>query len=158
MTRLPEPIIIGFLCNWCSYTGADLAGVARLQYPPNLRPIRVMCSGMVHPNLVMEAFSQGADGVIIMGCHPGECRYKTGNEKALARLEVLSFELDRLGIDSQRLTLEWISSAEASVFARVITHFTRRIQNLGPHNAMKHAAKKYAAIKHENRDAFEQQV
>ncbi len=139
MTIRSEPIIIGFLCNGCSYTGADLAGVARLQYPPNLRPIRVMCSGMVHPNLVMEAFDQGADGVIIMGCHPGECRYIVGNEKALGRVEFLSLELEGLGIDPRRLALEWISSAEASVFAQVITHFTHQIQKLGPHNAAKHA-------------------
>jgi len=144
MTSRSEPIIIGFLCNWCSYTGADLAGVARLQYPPNLRPIRVMCSGMVHPDLVMEAFYQGADGVIIMGCHPGECRYMVGNEKALARFEVLSLELAGGGINPRRLALEWISSAEASVFARVITRFTHQIQKLGPHNAVKPAGGEYA--------------
>ncbi len=138
MTSHSEPIIIGFLCNWCSYTGADLAGVARLQYPPNLRPIRVMCTGMVHPALVMEAFYQGADGVIIMGCHPGECKYKNGNEKALARVEVLALELAGVGINPKRLALEWISSAEASVFARVITHFTHQIQKLGPHDLRKY--------------------
>jgi coenzyme F420-reducing hydrogenase delta subunit len=127
-----NPIIIGFLCNWCSYTGADLAGVARLQYPPNLRPIRVMCSGMVHPKLVMEAFAQGADGVIVMGCHPGECRYMTGNTVARTRMEILSSELFAQGIDPSRLALEWISSAEAAIFARVITRFTHQIQKLGP--------------------------
>ncbi|MBT3177577.1 MAG: hydrogenase iron-sulfur subunit [Desulfobacula sp.] len=128
-----EPIIIGFLCNWCSYTGADLAGVARLQYPPNLRPIRVMCTGMVHPDLVMEAFSQGADGVMIMGCHPGECHYLEGNTKAAVRAKVISVILQDIGVDPNRFELKWISSAEGSVFAQLITDFTMRIQKLGPH-------------------------
>ncbi len=128
-----EPIIIGFLCNWCSYTGADLAGVARLQYPPNLRPIRVMCTGMVHPDLVMKAFSQGADGVVIMGCHPGECHYIEGNTKAAVRAKVISVILQDIGVDPNRFELKWISSAEGSVFAQLITDFTMRIQKLGPH-------------------------
>ena len=128
-----EPIIIGFLCNWCSYTGADLAGVARLQYPPNLRPIRVMCTGMVHPDLVMEAFSQGADGVMIMGCHPGECHYLEGNTKAAVRAKVISVILQDIGVDPNRFELKWISSAEGSVFAQLITAFTMRIKKLGPH-------------------------
>jgi len=128
-----EPIIIGFLCNWCSYTGADLAGVARLQYPPNLRPIRVMCTGMVHPDLVMEAFSKGADGVIIMGCHPGECHYLEGNTKAVVRAEVISIILQDIGVDPRRFELKWISSAEGSVFAQLITDFTIKIKKLGPH-------------------------
>ncbi len=127
-----EPVIIGFLCNWCSYTGADLAGVARLQYPPNLRPIRVMCSGMVSPDLVMEAFLNGADGVVVMGCHPGECHYLEGNTRAAARAEVISLVLNNMGIHTDRFELRWISSAEASVFAKLITEFTIRIQKLGP--------------------------
>jgi len=131
-----EPIIIGFLCNWCSYTGADLAGVARLQYPPNLRPIRVMCTGMVHPDLVMAAFAQGADGVIIMGCHPGACHYLEGNTKALVRAQVLSIILQDIGVDPQRFALNWISSAEGSVFAQLITDFTMKIQKLGPHKGI----------------------
>lgn len=133
MTSRFEPVIIGFLCNWCSYTGADLAGVARLQYPPNLRPIRVMCTGMVHPNLVMEAFAAGADGVMIMGCHPGACHYFEGNEKAAVRAEVISMVLGDIGIDSKRFELKWISSAEAAVFAQLVTNFTRRIKKMGPH-------------------------
>ncbi len=128
-----EPVIIGFLCNWCSYTGADLAGVARLQYPPNLRPIRVMCSGMVSPDLVMEAFSSGADGVMVMGCHPGECHYLEGNIKAEARAEVISIVLKDMGIHPDRFQIKWISSAEASVFADLITRFTQMIQKLGPY-------------------------
>lgn len=127
-----EPVIIGFLCNWCSYTGADLAGVARLQYPPNLRPIRVMCSGMVSPDLVMAAFSNGADGVMIMGCHPGECHYLEGNIKAEARAKVIKLVLEETGIHPDRFQLNWISSAEASVFADLITRFTGMIRKLGP--------------------------
>lgn len=127
-----EPAIIGFLCNWCSYTGADLAGVARLQYPPNLRPIRVMCSGMVHPDLVMEAFNVGADGVLIMGCHPGSCHYYEGNVKADARAKIISTVLEDTGINPDRFELKWISSAEASIFAEEITLFTRKIKQIGP--------------------------
>jgi coenzyme F420-reducing hydrogenase delta subunit len=133
MTIHFEPVILGFLCNWCSYTGADLAGVARLQYPPNLRPIRVMCTGMVHPDLVMEAFTAGADGVMIMGCHPGSCHYFEGNIKAVARAEMISMVLGDMGVDPGRFVLEWISSAEASIFARLVTDFTRKIKKLGPH-------------------------
>ncbi|MCK5163509.1 MAG: hydrogenase iron-sulfur subunit [Desulfobacula sp.] len=133
MTSRFEPVIIGFLCNWCSYTGADLAGVARLQYPPNLRPIRVMCTGMVHPNLIMEAFTAGADGVTIMGCHPGACHYFEGNTKAALRAEVISMVLGDIGVDPARFELQWISSAEAPVFARLVTEFTRKIKKLGPH-------------------------
>lgn len=132
MTHRFEPVIIGFLCNWCSYTGADLAGVARLQYPPNLRPIRVMCTGMVHPDLVMAAFSGGADGVLVLGCHPGACHYIEGNIKAAARADVISVILQDLGVDPGRFEIKWISSAEASVFARFITDFTKRIIKLGP--------------------------
>jgi coenzyme F420-reducing hydrogenase delta subunit len=127
-----QPVIIGFLCNWCSYTGADLAGTARLQYPPNLRPIRVMCSGMVHPGLVMEAFGAGADGVMIMGCHPGSCHYGDGNKKTAARAMIISMILEDSGIDPERFELHWISSAEASAFAAFVTQFTRKIQKLGP--------------------------
>lgn len=127
-----EPVIIGFLCNWCSNTGADLAGVARLQYPANLRPIRVMCTGMVRPDLVVEAFQQGADGVLVLGCHPGECHYLEGNTRAAARARALTLVMSKMGIDPRRFDLQWISSAEAAVFARLITAFTRRIQKLGP--------------------------
>lgn len=133
MTTRFEPVIIGFLCNWCSYTGADLAGVARLQYPPNLRPIRVMCSGMVHPQLVMEAFKVGADGVMVMGCHPGACHYFDGNLKTLARAEVITHILEDTGVNPRRFRVNWISSAEASVFAQLITQFTLEIRQLGPY-------------------------
>ncbi len=132
MTQSFEPVIIGFLCNWCSYIGADLAGVARLQYPPNLRPIRVMCSGMVRPDLVIEAFDCGADGVLVLGCHPGECHYLDGNLKAAARAKALTYVLKGMGIDPGRFDIQWISSAEASVFADLITAFTLKIEKLGP--------------------------
>lgn len=132
MTTSFEPVIIGFLCNWCSYVGADLAGVSRLQYPPNLRPIRVMCSGMVRPDLVIEAFNCGADGVLILGCHPGECHYLEGNIKAEARVKAITLVLGKMGINPDRFDLQWISSAEASVFADLITGFTLKIQKLGP--------------------------
>lgn len=134
MTVRFNPIIIGFLCNWCSYTGADLAGVARLQYPPNLRPIRVMCTGMVYPELVTDAFSKGADGVMIMGCHPGECHYLEGNLKTMERAKILPGVLRTMGIDPERFRLAWISSAEASVFAKEVTEFTQTIIKLGPHH------------------------
>ena len=127
-----EPVIIGFLCNWCSYTGADLAGVARLQYPPNLRPIRVMCTGMVRPDLVMEAFFQGADGVLILGCHPGQCHYIDGNAKAAARAGVISLLMSDMGINPGRFEFQWISSAEAAIFAELVTRFTLKIKKLGP--------------------------
>lgn len=129
-----RPVIIGFLCNWCSYTGADLAGVARFQYPPNLRPIRVMCSGMVHPELILEAFSSGADGVMIMGCHPGECHYLEGNFKTTARAELIRTVLEDMGIEPERFELNWVSSAEGAVFADIITRFTEKIVQLGPQN------------------------
>ena len=134
ITERFEPTIIGFLCNWCSYTGADLAGVARMQYPPNLRPIRVMCTGMVHPDLVMEAFYAGADGVIIMGCHPGSCHYFEGNTTTQKRAAVISTVLEDTGINPDRFELEWISSAEATVFAQIMTGFTQKIQKIGPLN------------------------
>ncbi len=133
MTPKFEPVIIGFLCSWCSYTGADLAGITRLQYPPNLRPIRVTCSGMVHPDLVLEAFSHGADGVLILGCHPGECHYLEGNTKTSIRANVISMVLEDINIDPTRFDLKWISSAEASVFAELVTSFTQKIQKLGPY-------------------------
>ena len=138
-----EPVIVGFLCNWCAYAGADLAGVSRLQYPPNMRAIRVMCSGMVHPNLVVEALEKGADGVIIMGWHLGECHYLDGNNKALARAQAIKLVLEDLGIDPERFAIEWVSSAEAPRFAQVVTEFTEKIKSLGP-NPLKKAQKKAA--------------
>ena len=127
-----EPLIIGFCCNWCSYAGADLAGISRLQYPPNVRIIRVMCSGMVHPNLVIDALTKGADGVIVCGCHPGDCHYLEGNLRAEKRAEAISLMLDDFGIERERFKLEWVSASEGPRFARVMTDFTEGVKKLGP--------------------------
>jgi len=127
-----EPFIIGFCCNWCSYAGADLAGVSRLQYPASLRIIRVMCSGMVHPNLVIEALTKGADGVLICGCHIGDCHYQNGNEKAQSRADAIALMLEDFGIEPERFRLEWVSAAEGPRFAQVVTEFTEQVKLLGP--------------------------
>jgi len=127
-----EPKIVGFLCNWCSYTGADLAGVSRQKSAPNVRVIRVMCSGRVDPTFVLRAFTRGADGVLISGCHPGDCHYSEGNYKALRRTQLLKRLMQEFGIDERRLRLEWISAAEGEKFARVTKEFTSEIRELGP--------------------------
>lgn len=127
-----EPIIIGFCCNWCSYAGADLAGVSRLQYPPNLRIIRVMCSGMVHPNMVMDALTKGADGVMIMGCHIGDCHYREGNNRAQSRADAIKLMLQDFGIEEDRFRLEWVSASEGPRFAQVVTEMTEKVRALGP--------------------------
>jgi F420-non-reducing hydrogenase iron-sulfur subunit len=127
-----EPKIIAFTCNWCSYAAADLAGTARIQYPTNLLIIRVMCTGMVHPNLVTEAFELGADGVMVMGCHPGECHYQDGNQKAKARLAVVEEMLSLMDLEKERFQLVWCSSAEAERFASVVAEMTRTLRELGP--------------------------
>lgn len=129
-----EPRLVGFLCNWCSYTGADLAGTARMTYAPNLRIIRVMCSGRVDPQFVLKAFAEGADGVLISGCHPGDCHYQEGNYKALRRYKLLSKMLDQFGIEKERFRLEWISAAEGVKFQQVCNEFTEQIRKLGPLN------------------------
>ena len=127
-----EPLIIGFCCNWCSYAGADLAGVSRHQYPPNLRVIRVMCSGMVHPNLVIDALTKGADGVIICGCHPGDCHYLEGNIKAENRKEAIELLLEDFGLEPERFRLEWVSASEGLRFAEVTREMTESVRALGP--------------------------
>jgi F420-non-reducing hydrogenase iron-sulfur subunit len=127
-----EPLIIGFCCNWCSYAGADMAGVSRLQYSPNLRIIRVMCSGMVHPNLVIDALTKGADGVLICGCHPGDCHYLEGNLKAQSRAEAIQLMLQDFGIEEDRFRLEWVSASEGVRFAQVINEMTEQVRKLGP--------------------------
>ena len=127
-----EPLIIGFCCNWCSYAGADLAGVSRLQYPPNLRIIRVMCSGMVHPNMVINALTKGADGVMIMGCHIGDCHYREGNVKAQSRADAIKLMLQDFGIEDDRFRLEWVSASEGPRFAQVVTEMTEKVKALGP--------------------------
>ena len=126
-----DPLIVALCCNWCSYTGADLAGVSRIQYPHNVRIVRVMCSGMVHPNLVIDAFTSGADGVLMCGCHLGDCHYQEGNYKAEKRAEAIRLMLADFGIEEERFRLEWVSAAEGPKFARVVREFTEQIQTLG---------------------------
>ncbi len=127
-----EPKILGFLCNWCSYAGADLAGVSRVQYPPNIRVIRVMCSGRVDPALVIEALENGIDGVLIAGCHPGDCHYQTGNYQTKRRYDALTEALTYTGLEEGRIRLEWVSASEGVRFGEVITDFTLNIKALGP--------------------------
>ncbi len=127
-----EPVIVAFCCNWCSYTGADLAGTSRFQYPANIRIVRVMCSGMVHPNLVIDAFTKGADGVIICGCHHGDCHYIDGNLKCEKRVEAIKLLLEDFGIEQDRFRLEWISASEGPRFAQVMTDMTGQVRKLGP--------------------------
>ena len=127
-----EPNIIGFLCNWCSYAGADLAGTSRLTYPANLKSIRVMCSGRVEPAFVLEAFRKGIDGVLIAGCHPGDCHYQSGNYKTNRRVKLLKKLLEELGIDPRRVRFEYVSASEGQKFASVVTEFVAEIKKLGP--------------------------
>jgi F420-non-reducing hydrogenase iron-sulfur subunit len=127
-----QPLIIGFCCNWCSYAGADLAGVSRTQYPPNIRIIRVMCSGMVHPNFVIDALTKGADGVLMCGCHPGDCHYLEGNLKAEARADAIKLMLQDYGMEEERFRLEWVSASEGGRFAQVVTEMVDEIRQLGP--------------------------
>jgi F420-non-reducing hydrogenase iron-sulfur subunit len=129
-----EPRIIGFLCNWCSYTGADLAGTARLKYPPNVLTVRVMCSGRIDPSFVFDAFAKGADGVLICGCHPGDCHYVEGNYKCMRRTPLARRILKDMGIAQERLRLEWVSASEGVRFQEVIKEFTEQIRALGPLN------------------------
>ena len=129
-----EPKIVAFLCNWCSYVGADLAGTSRIKYPPNVTPIRVMCSGRVDPVLVMKALSSGADGVLIAGCHPGDCHYTSGNVKTIRRFTLLQKMLDQFGIERDRVRLEWVSASEGERYARVVENMTDTLRTLGPLN------------------------
>jgi len=132
-----EPRIVGFLCNWCSYAGADLAGVSRFQYPPNIRVIRVMCSGRVDPVLIIEALIQGADGVLIGGCHLGDCHYITGNYYTEKRINVTKELLRLAGIEPERLRLEWITASEGERFANIVADFVNQVRALGPSQVAK---------------------
>lgn len=127
-----EPLIITFCCNWCSYAAADLTGVSRIQYPSNIRIIRVMCSGMVHPNFVIEALTKGADGVLICGCHPGDCHYREGNLIAEKRAEAIKLMLSDYGLEEERFRLEWVSASESFRFAQVIKEMVEGIKKIGP--------------------------
>ncbi len=129
-----EPRIVAFFCNWCTYTAADLAGTSRLTYAPNARIVRVMCSGRIDPQFVLDAFRKGADGVIIGGCHPGDCHYQEGNYKALRRYYLLRELLEQMGIEKERLRLEWISASEGDKVKRVIDEMTETVRKLGPLN------------------------
>ncbi|DAC73376.1 MAG TPA: methyl-viologen-reducing hydrogenase subunit delta [Thermoplasmata archaeon] len=132
MSKEFEPNILGFLCNWCSYAGADLAGTSRMKYPTNLKSIRVMCSGRVDPAFVLEAFRKGVDGVLIAGCHPGDCHYQSGNYKTNRRVKLLKKLLEELGIEPQRIRFEYVSASEGQKFATVVTEFVAEIKKIGP--------------------------
>jgi len=127
-----QPKIVGFFCNWCSYRGADLAGTSRMKYPPNLKIIRVMCSGRVDERLISKAFAAGADGVLVCGCHPGDCHYQRGNLNARRRVTGLKPFLELIGIGQDRLRLEWISASDAPKMVETVTSFTKTIKDLGP--------------------------
>jgi len=126
------PRIVAFLCNWCGYAGADLAGVSRFQYPATIRVIRIMCSGRVQPSFILEAFKDGADGVLVCGCHIGDCHYISGNEYAEKRFKKTEKIVLLLGIDPRRIRLEWVSAAEGMKFSHVVTEFTETLKDLGP--------------------------
>ncbi len=137
MSEQFEPVIVGFLCNWCSYRAADLAGTARIHYAPNMRPIRVMCSGRVDPQFVLKALQEGADGVMIAGCHPGECHYVEGNIKTMRRFYLLQRLLRQWGIEDERVQLVWASASEGIILAAAVDRMTEEIRALGPLNWQK---------------------
>jgi len=127
-----EPKIVAFVCNWCTYIAADAAGVARARYAPNVKLIRTMCSGRVDPQFILAALQGGADGVLVCGCHPGDCHYREGNYKTLRRYLLLRRMLSQLGVDERRLRLEWISASEPEKFRKVVDEMTEQIRQLGP--------------------------
>ncbi len=127
-----EPKIVGFLCNWCSYAGADLAGTSRMQYPPNIRPIRVMCSGSVDSAYILRALLAGADGVLVGGCHPGDCHYVSGNYKARRRITILKEIMKALGLEDERVRIRWISASEGKRYADTVSRMTSDMRELGP--------------------------
>jgi F420-non-reducing hydrogenase iron-sulfur subunit len=134
MTESFRPRIIAFLCNWCSYAGADLAGTARIQYSPNVKPLRVNCSSRVDVTHIIKTLTSGADGVIVAGCHPGDCHYKSGNLLTRRRMMMLNTMLESVGINPGRIRLEWVSAAEANKFAAVVNNFVEEIRKIGPNN------------------------
>lgn len=131
-TEAAEPRIVGFFCTWCTYLAADLAGTSRIKYPPNVRVIRVMCSGRIDPQFVLDAFAHGADGVLLGGCHPGDCHYQQGNYNCLRRARLLSRVLQELGIEEERFRVEWISAAEGDRVRAVVTDMVEKLRKLGP--------------------------
>jgi len=132
-----EPRIVAFLCKWCSSAGSDLAGVSRMQYPPNIVPITVMCSGSVSPLFVLSAFNKGADGVLVSGCHPGDCHYIKGNYYARRRILLLKELMEFVGIEPQRFKMSWVSAAEGAKFTEIIGEFVEELKPLGPQNRFK---------------------
>jgi coenzyme F420-reducing hydrogenase delta subunit len=132
-----EPNIVAFLCNWCSYAGADLAGTSRIHYPPNVRVIRVMCSGRVNPLFVMNALQQGADGVLISGCHPGDCHYMQGNYYARRRFNLMRNFLEYLGVEPERVRMSWVSASEGAKWKEVIEEVTEGVRTVGPMDKFK---------------------
>ena len=127
-----EPKIVAFLCNWCSYCGADLAGTSRMKYAPNVRPIRVMCSSRVEPTFILKALQAGADGVLVLGCHPGDCHYTDGNYKTMRRMTILNKLLEQLGIEKERVRLDWVSASEGNKFVSIVNDITAKLKELGP--------------------------
>ncbi len=145
MTEQFEPIIVGFTCNWCSYRAADLAGMSRIKYAPNVRLIRLMCSGRVDPQFIFKAFAEGADGVLITGCHPGDCHYVEQNYKTMRRFALLKKTLVALGIEEARFKLVWASAAEGNILAEEIDKMVAQVKALGPLNWKHHAREEVAA-------------
>ena len=141
-----EPTILAFVCNWCTYLAADLAGTSRMTYSPNVRLVRVMCSGRVDPQFVLSAFHWGADGVLIGGCHPGDCHYQEGNYKALRRFALLKKLAAEMGIEEERLRLEWISASEADKLKKVVDEMVDDLRRLGPFQAAVEEPKREAAV------------
>jgi F420-non-reducing hydrogenase iron-sulfur subunit len=127
-----SPRIVAFFCNWCTYTASDLAGVSRLRYAPSTRVIRVMCSGRIEPSFILDAFTKGADGVLIGGCHPGDCHYSEGNYKCLRRYHLLQKYVEQIGLEKDRLRLEWISASEGKRLQEVVNEMTETLIQLGP--------------------------
>ncbi len=132
MSEDSRPLIIGFLCNWCSYAGADMAGTSRMAYPANIRIIRVPCSGRVDPLFIVKCFEEGADAVLVAGCHPGDCHYNEGNYYGRRRFALLRELLDYMGIDKERFRIEWVSASEGKRFAKIVSEFTDEMAKLGP--------------------------
>ena len=127
-----EPVVVSFCCNWCAYAGADAAGTAKMQYPSNIHIIRILCSGMLHPNVVMESLKNGADGVLVCGCHPGDCHYQDGNLRAEQRAEAIQLLLEDYGLEPERFRLEWVSAAEGPRFAKIANEMVATLKELGP--------------------------
>lgn len=127
-----EPKIVGFCCNWCSYRGADLAGTARTKCSPNVRIVRVMCSGRVEPTFILKALELGADGVLVLGCHPGDCHYAEGNYKTARRVQLLKKMLAQFGIEEERVHLDWVSASEGDRFVSIVDDMTEKLRTLGP--------------------------